>query len=84
MTRTKRRKRLHLYLLDDDKNTFEHVISTLMTSCNHNYYQAHQCANIVHTKGRIEVKSGFPPEIFALYLQLAQQGLNVELRKRKL
>lgn len=80
----KRRKRLHLYLLDDDENTFEHVISTLMSDCNHNYFQACQCANIVHTKGCIEIKSGFNPEIFAMYLQLSQVGLNVELRKHKL
>jgi len=82
--KTKRRKRLHLYLLDDDENTFEHVITTLMQYCNHNYFQACQCASIVHTNGIIEVKSGFIPDIFAVYLRLTQQGLSVELRKDKL
>ena len=82
--KTKRRKRLHLYLLNDDENTFEHVTSTLMNSCDHNYFQACQCAHLVHTTGRAEVKSGFVPEIFAIYLQLTLFGLNVELRKRKL
>lgn len=81
--KTKRRKRLHLYLINDDDNTFEHVVETLMSRCNQNYYQSLQCANIVHSVGQVEIKSGFIPEIFDMYLELSRAGLDVELRKRK-
>lgn len=45
-----------LVLFNDDVNTFEHVISTLVKVCNHEPEQAEQCAYIVHYKGKCTVK----------------------------
>ena len=45
-------------LWNDDVNTFDHVINTLQTVCQHSVEQAEQCAWIIHTKGKCDVKSG--------------------------
>ena len=76
----KRRKRLHLVLMNDDHNTFEWVIHTLMTFCNHNYYQAEQCAMLVDQVGEIKITSGFVPEILDTYMDLSKCGLSIDLR----
>ena len=55
---TKKQDRLSLVLYNDDFNTFEHVIESLIDVCHHTPEQAEQCALIVHHKGRYEVKSG--------------------------
>jgi ATP-dependent Clp protease adaptor protein ClpS len=47
-----------LILWNDDVNTFDHVINTLMELCGHSEEQAHQCALIVHNNGKCSVKRG--------------------------
>ena len=42
----------HLILYNDDVNTFDHVIDTLVEVCHHTFEQAEQCAIIVHFKGK--------------------------------
>lgn len=48
----------HLIVWNDDVNTFEWVIETLMEICGHSYEQAEQCAYIIHFKGKYAVKEG--------------------------
>ena len=48
----------HLIVWNDEVNTFEWVIETLMEICNHSYEQAEQCAYIIHYKGKYAVKHG--------------------------
>ena len=55
---TEKQDLLHLVLYNDDFNTFDHVIESLINVCHHTPEQAEQCAIIVHHKGRYEVKSG--------------------------
>lgn len=47
-----------LMVFNDDVNTFDHVIDTLMRVCNHSAEQAEQCAYIIHYKGKCSVKKG--------------------------
>jgi ATP-dependent Clp protease adaptor protein ClpS len=47
-----------LVVFNDDFNTFEHVIATLMRVCRHSPEQAEQCTWIIHHKGKCTVKSG--------------------------
>lgn len=47
-----------LVLINDDHNTFEHVIESLVEVCGHDPVQAEQCAVITHFKGSCEVKTG--------------------------
>lgn len=47
-----------LIVFNDNKNTFEHVINTLVDVCGHSKEQAEQCAWIIHSKGKYAVKQG--------------------------
>ena len=52
-----------IILYNDDVNTFDHVINTLVTYCDHTYVQAEQCAYIVHYSGKCAVKTGSYEEL---------------------
>lgn len=52
-----------LVVYNDDVNTFDHVISTLIKVLKHTNQQAEQCAVIIHTKGKCSVKSGSYKEL---------------------
>lgn len=47
-----------LIVWNDEVNTFEWVIETLIEVCNHTPEQAEQCAMLIHTKGKYAVKKG--------------------------
>jgi ATP-dependent Clp protease adaptor protein ClpS len=47
-----------LIVWNDEVNTFEWVIETLMDICKHSQEQAEQCAMLIHTKGKYAVKNG--------------------------
>ena len=47
-----------LIVWNDEVNTFEWVIETLMEVCGHSQEQAEQCAMLIHTKGKYAVKRG--------------------------
>lgn len=47
-----------LIVYNDDVNTFDWVIESLMSICNHTYEQATQCALFVHFKGKYAVQHG--------------------------
>ena len=47
-----------LIVWNDDVNTFDWVIETLVKVCNHEATQAEQCAIIIHFKGKCAVKNG--------------------------
>ena len=47
-----------LIVWNDEVNTFDWVISTLINVCGHTQEQAEQSAMIIHTKGKYAVKEG--------------------------
>jgi ATP-dependent Clp protease adaptor protein ClpS len=47
-----------LIVFNDDFNTFDHVINTLIRVCEHSAEQAEQCTLLIHYKGKCAVKSG--------------------------
>lgn len=47
-----------LVVWNDDINTFDWVIETLVEVCGHTTEQAEQCALLIHTKGSYGVKQG--------------------------
>ncbi len=65
-----------LILYNDDINTFEHVIKSLVEVCGHDSVQAEQCALIVHFKGSCEVKMGIVEVLNAMSKSLNAKGLN--------
>ena len=47
-----------LIVWNDEVNTFEWVIETLIQVCGHSNVQAEQCAYLIHFKGKYAVKTG--------------------------
>ena len=76
---TEKQDRLHLVLYNDDFNTFEHVIESLIDVCHHTPEQAEQCALIVHHKGRYEVKSGSYKRLLPMKNSLIDRDLTVSI-----
>lgn len=76
---TERQDILSLVLYNDDVNTFEHVIESLIDVCHHTPEQAEQCAIIVHTKGRYEVKSGTYKRLLPMKNSLTARELIVSI-----
>ena len=68
-----------IILYNDDVNTFDHVINTLISVCDHTLEQAEQCSLIVHYKGKCGVKSGSYSELKPMCTKLLQAGLSAEI-----
>ncbi|AXT53030.1 ATP-dependent Clp protease adaptor ClpS [Aquimarina sp. BL5] len=68
-----------IVLYNDDVNTFDHVIETLIYTCEHTPVQAEQCAMLVHYKGKCTVKTGVYEELVPRCSKLLQAGLSAEI-----
>ncbi len=68
-----------IVLYNDDVNTFDHVIDTLISVCDHTDEQAEQCAILVHYKGKCTVKTGPLEELIRQCSALLEAGLSAEL-----
>jgi ATP-dependent Clp protease adaptor protein ClpS len=68
-----------LILHNDDVNTFDFVIETLVEVCGHNPLQAEQCAHLVHYKGKCGVKKGSYTDLEPLCLALLNKGLSATI-----
>lgn len=68
-----------IVLYNDDVNTFDHVIDTLIKVCEHTSEQAEQCAILVHYKGRCTVKTGSYKELKPQCSSLLEAGLSAEI-----
>lgn len=64
-----------LVLYNDDINTFDFVIETLIEVCGHDPVTAEQCTMIVHYKGKCDVKSGSHENLLHLRNELDSRGL---------
>ena len=69
----------HLILHNDDVNTFDYVIDSLVNICNHELLQAEQCAYIVHFNGKCDVKNGTYEALHPLKDKLTSKGLSVTI-----
>jgi ATP-dependent Clp protease adaptor protein ClpS len=68
-----------LILFNDDVNTFDFVIETLIDVCGHEANQAEQCALIVHYNGKCAVKSGTALELKPVYNEMTNRKLSVTI-----
>ena len=64
---------------NDDFNTFDFVINSLVKVCNHAPEQAEQCAYIVHYKGKCQVKIGEYDKLLPMKDALQDRGLTVTI-----
>lgn len=69
-----------IVLHNDDVNTFDHVIMSLMEICDHDPIQAEQCAWIVHHNGKCSVKRGSFDELEPRCVALLDRGLSAAIQ----
>ncbi len=69
----------NLIVFNDEVNTFEYVIDTLMEVCEHTPEQAEQCTLLIHYKGKCTVKNGSWEELVPMRNEICRRGLSAEV-----
>ena len=72
-------KQNEIVLYNDDVNTYDHVIETLIQACDPTPDQAEQCSIIVHYKGKCTVKTGPYDDLKPRCSMLLKAGLSAEI-----
>ncbi|GAA4374051.1 hypothetical protein GCM10023186_05250 [Hymenobacter koreensis] len=68
-----------LVVYNDDVNTFDHVIRTLIDVCGHEPEQAEQCTLLIHYKGQCAVKLGTYDELTPLCSAIHDRGISADV-----
>jgi ATP-dependent Clp protease adaptor protein ClpS len=68
-----------IVLYNDDVNTFDWVIESLIEVCEHEPLQAEQCTILVHYKGKCGVKTGEYNKLEPICSALLERGLSAEI-----
>lgn len=79
VVKTAQEKEYEIILYNDDVNTFDHVIATLIKVCDHTPQQAEQCAILVHYTGQCGVKTGPYADLEPRCSGLLDAGLSAEI-----
>ena len=69
----------HLIVWNDEVNTFEWVIETLVEVCGHSYEQAEQCSYIIHFRGKYAVKEGSYTELKPFCDAITERGIGATI-----
>ena len=69
----------NVIVYNDDVNTFEHVIDTLIRVCKHSQEQAEQCTWLVHHKGKCAVKSGEFDRLKPIKEAICEAGIDARI-----
>ncbi len=70
----------NLVVFNDDFNTFDHVIESLIKVCKHEVEQAEQCTWIIHYNGKCQVKMGEYSKLEPMCTALLDRGINAEIQ----
>lgn len=68
-----------LIVFNDDINTFDHVIQTLIEVCEHTPEQAEQCTILIHYKGKCVVKNGEWDHLTPMRNAICGRGISAEV-----
>lgn len=68
-----------LIVWNDEVNTFEWVIETLMQVCGYSEEQAEQCSYIIHFRGKYAVKKGSYDELKPLCDAITERGIGATI-----
>jgi ATP-dependent Clp protease adaptor protein ClpS len=68
-----------LYLLNDNVHSFDEVVFVLKRYLGYPDLQGHSVADLVHRKGKCEIKTGYFDELELLKEMLIKEGYNVIL-----
>ena len=69
----------HLIVWNDEVNSFDWVIETLVDICGHTKVQAEQCAMLIHFKGKYAVKDGDYDSLKPLREAITERGINATI-----
>ena len=69
----------NLIVWNDEVNTFEWVIETLIEVCSHSYEQAEQCSYIIHFHGKYAVKKGSFDDLKPQCEAIIDRGINATI-----
>jgi len=75
----KEASKFEIVLFNDDVNTFDFVIDSLIEVCEHTLEQAEQCTFLVHYKGKCAVKTGEYEDLKPRCTRLLEKGLSAEI-----
>ena len=70
-----------LIVWNDEVNTFEWVIETLIEVCGHSEEQAEQCAMLIHTKGKYAVKRGDYDTLKPMCDAITERGIGATIEE---
>ena len=70
-----------LIVYNDEVNTFDWVIESLIDVCKHTPEQAEQCSIIIHYKGKATVKNGVYEELDPLKNELLNRGIDASIEQ---
>jgi ATP-dependent Clp protease adaptor protein ClpS len=68
-----------LILFNDEVNTFDYVIETLIDVCGHDPFQAEQCALTAHMNGKCAILSGSYDDLKPVYDEMTNRELTVSI-----
>ncbi len=68
-----------LIVYNDDFNTFDFVIESLIKICGHDKIQAEQCTYLIHHKGKCQVKRGELKDLVLMCTSLLERGISAEI-----
>lgn len=68
-----------IIIYNDDFNTFQFVIDTLIEVCGHEPLQAEQCTLMIHYNGKCSVKRGAYNKLKPLCENILERGITAEI-----
>src|SRR6185503_5465371 len=71
----------NLVVWNDEVNTFDWVIETLVEVCGHTPEQAEQCAFIIHFHGKYAVKQGDYETLKPMCEAILERGINATIEE---
>lgn len=71
-----------LVIHNDDFNTFDFVIETLIEVCSHEPLQAEQCTYLIHYTGKCAVRLGSIEVLHPMWAELVQRGLTATIEQQ--
>ena len=71
----------NLIVWNDNVNSFDWVIETLMKVCGHTFEQAEQCAYIIHFHGKYAVKQGDYESLNPMREAIIDRGINATIEE---
>ncbi|MGC6533215.1 MAG: ATP-dependent Clp protease adaptor ClpS [Flavobacteriales bacterium] len=80
LTKEQEEESRKIVLFNDEVNTFDWVIDSLVKVCRHEPVQAEQCTLIVHFKGKCDVKEGDWETLEPMCTALLDRGLTAEIQ----